>query len=192
MKNLLFVFAISAAVSAQAASFTWKNSNNSPGTAVFQSDGKTGVAEGTIAYLFSTTDKSQADLLAAVRGGESLETYAISGANGTVNGDHKIPETSPFDYGSDGNDYSFYYALISGNEILISTEVERQGQQSATVLIAFTGSGGDSGWSKNSYGDAVFSEAGWYSLSGAVPEPFSGSLILLGLGAMALRRRRRR
>ena len=186
MKKLMIALAaVAVAAGVQAASFNWKNTSGAPATKIFQSDGTTGVAEGTVAYLFCTADITQDKLLEAVRGGDALSKYAINGANNVVNSSSKINSLeTAFDYGSVGGTYTFYYALINGDEMLISDTASGQGQQGATETIGFNSS---STWSKVVKGDAAYSAAGWYN---TVPEPTSGLLLLLGVAGLALKRKR--
>lgn len=189
MKKLVIIaVAAIACVAANASSFSWKNTSGASSTAIYDYTGTTKLSAGLTAVLIDVSVTDQATLLAAARNdGFSLLDYGIAGSTATVNSSSKIAETSIFEYGTAGNSYSFYYAILdsANNQLLISQIVANQSAQVADpTLVAFASS---ATWSKQSYGDAEYSAAGWYSTS--VPEPTSGLLLLLGMAGLALKRK---
>ncbi len=192
MKKLIIIAAVAvAALATNAASFNWSNTGGATnGTIYNYLANSTKLYSTTVsytAYLICAGDTTQADLLTAVRGGASLADYGITGASATLNSSSKIATTDAFDYGTTGNDYDFYFAILdaANDQILISDLMtDKPAQQSGTTTVAFTGS---KTWSNQAFGDAAFSEAGWY----AIPEPTSGLLMLLGMAGLALRRKQK-
>ena len=190
MKKLIIVAAVAvAALASNAASFNWSNTGGATNGTIYNYKANgTKLYSDTVAYtayLICAGDTTQADLLTAVRGGASLSDYGITGASATLNSSSKIAMTDNFDYGTKGNDYDFYYAIldVANDQILISALSEgNAAQESGTTTIAFSGS---KTWSNQAFGDAAFSTAGWY----AIPEPTSGLLLLLGMAGLALRRK---
>ena len=192
MKKLLIVLGVIAvAVGAQAASFNWTSSGTSSGKTINSVAGTALYSSETAytLYLFDAAVVSQDALLTALRA-DSTKTLAdfTSVKSQTLASNSQITATS-FDYGSAGNDYSFYFAVINGDNVFMSNSLTKGAQEADTVNVAFTGLGSAT---KNAFGEtAVFSGtsgsgAGWY----AVPEPTSGLLMLLGMAGLALRRRR--
>ena len=140
------------------------------------------------AYLICAGDTTQADLLTALRKGDALSDYAIGGnSTTTLNSSSKIAKTSDFDYGSAGNSYDFYFAILdaANDQVLISDVSAGLAQESGTTAVSFSDS---KTWSNQAFGDATYSAAGWYS---TVPEPTSGLLLLLGMAGLALRRKQK-
>ena len=125
--------------------------------------------------------------MAAVGGGADLATYGITGASATLNSSSKISATDNFSYGTTGNDYTFYFAILdsANDQILISDTAVAKAQESGTSAIGFSGS---KTWSNQAFGEDAFSSAGWYS---TVPETTSGLLLLLGMAGLALRRKQK-
>lgn len=202
MKKLIIAaLAVCAAVVTNAAAFTWSNSGGGPTAGKIYDSTSTLLTEGTIAYMFATDSLSQADFLAGIREADDASAYitskAIAGSSASVNSSGRIAQTTTsFDYGSAGNQYNFYYAILKGDQVLISDIATAQGQASASENIGFSNS---ATWSKNAMADAEFNGAGWYTASlpdvptpgpgGDVPEPTSGILMLVGLAGLALRRK---
>ena len=190
MKKLMIALvAVAFAAGVQAAQFVWSNTGGAQNGSVYNGSGtSTKLAQGTAVYLFCTADITQSALLEAARGDSfNITTYAIGGNSTTaLNASSKVSETSAFDYGSAGNTYTFYWATLFDDKILISDTASAQGQASAAESITFSGS---KTWSDVNHGDAAFSSAGWYSVA-SVPEPTSGLLLLLGMAGLALKRKR--
>lgn len=194
MKKLMIVAAVAvAALATNAASFIWSNTGGATNGVIYDYQANsTKLYSSTVpytAYLICVSDTTQSALLEAVRGGASLATYGITGASATLNSSSKIAATDAFDYGTTGNYYDFYFAILdaANDQILISDLVtDAEAQLSGTTLVAFSGS---KTWSNQAFGDATYSAAGWYATA-AVPEPTSGILLLLGFAGLVLKRKR--
>lgn len=195
MKKLMIVAAVAmVAFASNASSFNWSNTGGASNGIIYDyTASSTALYSSTVAYtayLFCTSDTTQADLLTALRKGDALSDYAIGGnSTTTLNSSSKITKTDTFDYGVVGNYYDFYFAILdeANNQVLISDIAANQlAQESATTTAAFSGS---KTWSNQAFADATYSAAGWYSTA-AVPEPTSGILLLLGFAGLALKRKR--
>ena len=183
MKKLMIVMAaVALAGVTQAASFQWKNGTSQY---VYQA-GTTTKASGTI-YLFDSSVVSQAALLDAVTGGTaissltSLDSTSLTSAGG-------FSKTSDFASIGAGDTLNAYVAIVDGNNVFVSALKSGSGQATSTTSLTFGGlstasKAAATQWTTGS----SFSTAGWYT---AAPEPTSGLLMLVGLGALALRRRR--
>jgi hypothetical protein len=181
MKKILIIAAVAmAALASNAAAFSWATSG--AGTKGYLYDSSSTKLGTLTAYLFDAGTVSQADLLTGLRDGSAITDFT-SVKSTTVSSASKIAATD-VTYGTDGNTYNFYMAIVNGEEVLLSDSVSALAQESGTTSIAFAN---PSTWSKVDNGAASFSSAGWYQ---TVPEPTSGLLMLVGLGALALRRRR--
>lgn len=180
------------ALASNAASFNWSNTGGASNGVIYDYQANsTKLYSATVAYtayLICAGDTTQADLLTAIRKGDALSDYGIAGASTTLNSSSKIDLTADFTYGTVGNDYDFYFAILdsANDQILISDLVMgAEAQESGSTVIAFSGS---KTWSNQAFGEDAFSSAGWYS---TVPEPTSGLLLLLGMAGLALRRKQK-
>lgn len=188
MKKLMIMLgAVAFAACVQAATISWSYST----TYLRIGDTtNTRVADGTLAYLI-TTAYSQSDLVAKwAEKGASVDVLAAAGTalyagtGSTVNG--KIDATASTGASAD---VTAYFVVFNGNNMFVSSAVDATVDplNAAASEIAFTdGSAVSKTLPKDA--SAGFSGAGWYA-AGAVPEPTSGLLLLIGVAGLALRRK---
>ena len=178
-KIMIAVAAVALAVSAQAASFNWKTGM---GGQVYQA-GTTTTANGMVAYLFDAAVTSQSDAFAALSAGTAVTSIA-GGLDSATLSSGKITAQTAFSWGEAGDTLSAYFVIVNGEDFYISSLQSAAADAAATKTLQY---------SEKTASQAVlnttgsYAGAGWYA---AVPEPTSGLLMLVGLGALALRRRR--
>ena len=185
MKKIMVVaVAIAVTAVAHAAAFNWTSSGTNAAKTFYGPDGATTLASGTVVYLLDSgiSGNSQADLVAGIRGGKSITDFTTITST-TLDSNSRLT-AKQFEYGSAGNDYNFYMAIVSGDNVFVSADKGAYGQASDVVAVQFSGIKTATQTLK---ADGAYAGGGWYA---AVPEPTSGLLMLLGIAGLALRRRR--
>ena len=188
MKKLMIAIAVAAcAVVANAAAFNWTSSGTNAAKTINDKTGSALYSASTAytLYLFDAGVTSQDTLLAGLRGDKTITDFT-SVANQTLASNSRIT-AQEFSYGTADVEYSFYFAVVNGDDVFLSASLTKTAQLSDTVTVGFSGLGTAT---KNAFADttATFAAngAGWY----AVPEPTSGLLLLLGMAGLALKRKR--
>ncbi len=186
MKKIMIAVAIvCASVMAQAAVANWKVSAAN----IFDGTGTTSKYAGT-AYYFDAGSLSQSALFALFEANTSLDLTAQSGylasgsvVNGVINGNLAANQFSAYEQGSGFHD--FYFVLVNDDKMFLSDKksFEAGGNDSA-VSITF---GAQTTGSKLT--TEGFEATGQWAQ--VVPEPTSGLLLLIGMGALALRRKQK-
>ena len=130
------------------------------------------------AYLFDAASVTQSDLFDSWKGGAA----DVSGAKVTSTWYDAYEQDVTAAIGDSGTK-SLFWAVINDKDLFISSAISQE--VSAIGLTQYV-------WSDESAnvfkGATSFGGAGWYT--GAVPEPTSGLLLLLGMAGLALRRKR--
>ncbi len=189
MKKLLVLALIGATMVANAASFNWDSTGKAANKVIYAK----GSTETTLysannlamLYLFDAAVVSQDSLLTALRSGDAISTLT-SVASQQLNESSKIT-AQEVTYGTVGNNYNLYMAVLNGNDVLLTASEAYGAQLSDVPDVAFAGLKSIS--QATGFDDkATFAAngAGWY----AVPEPTSGLLLLVGGALLALKRKR--
>ena len=205
MKKLMIAAAIvCAAAMSQAATCNWyitSDGNNAYAGYLASSVGGTytaGNAVGATAYVVYFEDGnygiSQNDLLTGLRNGKTMEdfsSYLVSPDTGVIGSDGTLAKTKITNADKDMLDeydsISSYIVLVQDNNVFLTAEdyYTYDGLDETGSVIYLDDFG--TKYLRDNDGTRAYSDAGWYS---TVPEPTSGLLLLIGVGALALRRRR--
>ena len=158
MKKVIVGLAIVAtAIAANASSFKWSS------TGTIYQPGTTTAMSSITAYLFDVDTVSQGALVTALRGGGAITDYS---AMSTYAADAAKVSATTFTYGTTGNDYNAYFAIVTsvgGNDyVYISNEKTAAATEADTTSFLFASQSTSSG---NVFGaTTAYSSAGWYAV----------------------------
>ena len=185
MKKIMIALAIAAfAVVSQGASVKWSGSNVFAGNTTDKYSGT--------AYLFDSAVTSQQALFdafaAAVAADTTFDIASMAIDSQTVSASGAISAKTST-YGDPTTQYSFYFAIVDGDNMYLSNVKTITTSASATTSTSVT-FGSQNSSSAGTFSSVAAAEgfqgAGYWS---AAPEPTSGLLLLLGMAGLALRRK---
>ena len=180
MKKIMMALAvIVTAAAVQAASFDWKTSATGK---IYGAGTTTLLASGT-AYIFDAGATTQQSVLDAFAQGKTWTTGSLDNKSVSA-GAITATTAEAFAYGTAGNTYNFYVAVLNGDSLFISDTVAVDAAAISYKTASFNLKTASQAAAMTS---STFTAGGWYS---AVPEPTSGLLLLLGMAGLALKRKR--
>ena len=173
------------AIGAHAAAANWAATASN----IYDGKGDSAAKYAGTAYLFDAATYTQAALFASFAGGTDVTTGAIKSmtiANGAISA-----ANGAFEYGEQGGGaYSYFFAIIDGDNMYLSKTVEVTANGTATTkTVGFGTQAPTTGATSRSLPTDGFVGVGQWAAA-AVPEPTSGLLMLLGLASLALKRKR--
>ena len=188
MKKLMITLsavAMAAVVHAAAANWQCTAAN------IYDGTGDSAAKWAGTAYIYAYTAESltQDTLWATFSAGGDITSSAIATAS-VVNGGITTAN-SQFSYGEQGGgSYSYFFALVDGDNVLFSKTVTATANGTATQKsLAFGSLAPTTGASSKSLPtQGAYAIGAWATAS--VPEPTSGLLMLLGMAGLALKRKR--
>ena len=185
----LVLWAIAPLAQAEESPYNWKASI--PIYAAYFNPTETTPADVT-AYLIDSSVIKQDDFLTALRteGLSALDKRIAAADSVTTSSGRVGAKQFSYDGGHEvGTSWDAYFALLAsdagGASYVFLSDLVGATSQNAEFEIRFTDEVGNS---KMNYGNSAFKGNGWYG--GVVPEPTSGLLLLLGVAALSLRRRK--
>ena len=144
------------------------------------------------AYLIDSSVIKQDDFLTALRteGLSALDKRIVTADSVTTSSGRVEAKQFSYDGGHEvGTSWNAYFALLAsdagGASYVFLSDLVGATSQNAEFEIRFTDEVGNS---TMNHGNSAFNGNGWYG--GVVPEPTSGLLLLLGVAALSLRRRK--
>ena len=179
MKKLIMAAMLCVAITSQGASVSW-----SAGKIFNGSNSTTGVGTGT-AYLVLVSSLAQSDAVSYFAEGKT-STITGSAIGSSAISDSKVAYNTLKDVTAPTSASAFYYVVIVGDNMLVSTEATSSYDAVTTVHALEFASSKDYAKALPTQAFAGYSGAGWYN----VPEPTSGLLLLLGVAGLALKRKR--
>ena len=189
MKKLMVALAgVAMAIGAQAAAANWQASAAN----IYDGKGDSAAKWAGTAYIFDASVVTQSELFDVFAAGTAIGSGTTGFvASDTVSSGTLSSSTCKFSYGEQGGgSYSYFFALVDGDNIYLSKTVAATANGTATAKgISFGSQAPTSGATSRSLPTDGFVAVGQWATA-SVPEPTSGLLMLLGMAGLALRRRR--
>ena len=189
-KIIIFAVIASAFCGLHAAECMWK----ATGGNIFDSSGTSTKYTGSV-YVFDNSQLTMQQVYDAFVANSSYDFGANAAATLSANNGAIVTTSSAnqFAYGEEGaaTSYSYYFAIVDGDNIYFSSLAANKtalAPPTAQTVAFGTQNNNSTTFSGTAPTGTGFQGAGKWSV--AVPEPTSGLLMLVGLGALALRRRR--
>ena len=188
MKKLMFMLAaVACAVTMQAAQLDWSVNAKS----ITEPGSSTAYMSGQTSYLLAFASSAAADsYYGSLKDGTVSLSDAIASAVGSAVGGTgktagKIAATATSSSLAEGGNYYVAVLTTSGADKFILSDVRSGQAYNPTGTIETEGSAAT--FAAAAFSTVAESRTGWTT---AAPEPTSGILMLVGLGALALRRRK--
>lgn len=187
MKKFVVMMSVIAAFSAAVAeSANWWYAGNK----IYDGSGSKIFATGLTGYLFDSAQNSVSSIYESWCHGGDVSSLSIAGAealllDGAASSDN-------FAYGDRSTEvtpkyYDFYFVVVDADKMYISQTIHKQASIMQTDVYVGFGNQNDG---STTFSDSAPVTGGVQGKWNVAPEPTSGLLLVLGVGLMALKRRR--